>query len=172
MKKKIIALIFLSFFLLIPSSRVRGFTHIDNISNGISVYFLVHLNSTQSIEINVTHLLDGDFALFLFDRRPSESFVELDNTIDPRIFTIAINYSLDDHPYIFYTVSESTIYYIQLILLNNGPDTFFLNCDRELNRYYLPIIPGYYIEFILLGILISVSVVIFLKRRNHFSFSR
>ena len=164
MKKKIIVLAVLSFLLLIPSSRVKGFTHIDNINDGISVYFLVHLNTTQSIEINVTHLNEGEFALFLFDQRPTESFLELDNTLDPRIFSVAINYSLGDNPYIFYTVSESTIYYIQLVLLNNGPDTFFLNCDRDLTRYYLPIIPGFPIEITVISSLLAIAILIFVKK--------
>jgi hypothetical protein len=145
---------------------VHGFTHIDNINDGISVYFLINLNASQSIELNVTHLSVGDFVLFLFDQRPTESFVGLDNTLDSRIFSAAINYSLDDNPYLFHVVSETTIYYIQLILLDNGPDTFFLNCDRDLTRYYLPLIPGYQIELIVMSVLLSIGVVMILKRNR------
>jgi hypothetical protein len=166
MKKKIIVLVVLSFFLLIPSSRVQAFTHVDNINDGIPVYFLVHLNSSQSIELNVTHISEGDFVLFLFDQRPTESFIELDNSLDPRIFTLAINYSLDDNPYILHTVSESRIYYIQLILLANGPDTFFLNSDRDLTRYYLPLIPGFQTEMILISIVLSIGFIILLKKNR------
>ena len=166
MKRKIVVLAFLSVFLLVPTSKVQGFTHIDNINDGISVYFLVHLNATQSIEINVTHLSEGDFVLFLFDQRPTESYLELDYSLDSRIFSIAINYSLDDNPYIYYVASETTIHYMQLILLDNGPDTFFLNCDRDLTRYYLPLIPGFQTEIVILNIILSIGIIALLKKNK------
>ena len=166
MKRKIVVLAVLSFFLLVPTLKVRGFTHIDNINDGISVYFLVNLNATQSIEINVTHLGEGEFVLFLFDQRPTESYLGLDYSLDSRIFSIAINYSLDDNPYINHVASESSIHYMQLILLDNGPDTFFLNCDKELTRYYLPLIPGFQTEIIVVRILLSIGVIMLLKRNR------
>lgn len=166
MKRKYLAITLLTLMTLIPTVSVFGFEHIDNINDGISVYFLVHLEPGENIEINVTHNGDGNFTLFLYDSRPTESFINIDKSLNPNIFDVAINYSLDDNPYINYTVSESKIYYIELILIENGPDTFFFYCNNdELTRYYLPIIPGYQIGLLILTLILTSSLIILFKKK-------
>lgn len=166
MKRKYLAITLLTLITLIPTVRVFGFEHIDNINDGISVYFLVHLETDENIVINVTHIGDGNFNLFLYDTRPTESFINIDNSLNPDIFDVAINYSVEDNPYINYTALLSKIYYIELILIENGPDTFFFYCNNdELTRYYLPIIPGYQIGLLILTITITSSLIILFKKR-------
>jgi len=151
---------------LIPTVSVFGFEHIDNINNGISVYFLVSLEVDENIVINVTHNGVGNFNLFLYDTRPTESFLNIDNSLNPDIFDVAISYSIEDNPYINYTASEYKIYYIELILIENGPDTFFFYCNNdELTRYYLPIIPGYQIGFLILSLFVISSLIILFKKK-------
>ena len=167
MKRKYLAITLLTLMTLIPTVSVFGFEHIDNINDGISVYFLVHLEPGENIEINVTHNGDGNFTLFLYDSRPTESFINIDKSLNPSIFDVAINYSLDDNPYINYTVSESKIYYIELILIENGPDTFFFYCNNdELTRYYLPIIPGFQVELLIFSSFLTVGLVLILYKRR------
>ncbi|NVM17690.1 MAG: hypothetical protein HWN80_08235 [Candidatus Lokiarchaeota archaeon] len=166
MKRKYLAITLLTLMTLIPTVSVFGFEHIDNINDGISVYFLVHLEASENIEINVTHSDNGNFNLFLYDKRPTESFINIDNSLNPDIYDVAINYSIDDNPYINYTVSASKIYYIELILIENGPDTFFFYCSNdELTRYYLPIIPGYEMGFLILTLILTSSLIILFKKR-------
>ncbi|MBY8988888.1 MAG: hypothetical protein KGD61_10575 [Candidatus Lokiarchaeota archaeon] len=166
MKRKYLAITLLSLMTLIPTVSVFSFEHIDNINDGISVYFLVHLEPSENIEINVTHNGNGNFTLFLYDNRPTESFLNLDNSLKPDIFDVAISYSIEDNPYINYTVSASKIYYIELILIENGPDTFFFYCNNdELTRYYLPIIPGYQIGFLILTLILTSSLIILFKKK-------
>ena len=172
MKRKYLTITLLSLMALIPTASVFGFEHIDNINDGISVYFLVHLDVGENIEINVTHDGDGNFTLFLYDTRPTESFVNLDNSLNPDIFDVAISYSIEDNPYINYTVSESKIYYIELILIENGPDTFFFYCNKEgLTRYYLPLIPGYQINILILTVILTSSLMVLfmkkIKKKSH-----
>ncbi|MFX0019432.1 MAG: hypothetical protein ACFFAK_05700 [Promethearchaeota archaeon] len=150
MKKRIFILPLLALLLLIWVPSVHAYEYSDNINEGISVYYLTALDVGESIEINVTHLGDGNFTLFLFDERPFESYVNFDKTLNKEIFNIAINYSLDENPYLFYNASESKIFYFQLILLDEGPDTFFIYSNKELTRYYLPIIPGYHLLLLII----------------------
>jgi len=167
MKRKYLAITLLTLMTLIPTVSVFGFEHIDNINDGISVYFLVHLEPGENIEINVTHNDNGNFTLFLYDSRPNESFINIDKSLNPNIFDVAINYSLDDNPYINYTVSESKIYYIELILIENGPDTFFFYCNNdELTRYYLPIIPGFQVELLIFSSFLTIGLVLILYQRR------
>ena len=166
MKRKYLAITLLTLLTLIPTVSVFGFEHIDNINDGISVYFLVSLEADENIIINVTHTGEGNFTLFLYDSRPIESFLNLDNSLNSDIFDVAISYSIDDNPYINYTVSEDKIYYIELILLENGPDTFFFYCNNdELTRYYLPIIPGFQIDLLVLTLILTSSLIILFKKK-------
>ena len=167
MKRKYLTVPILALMALIPMVSIFGFEYIDNINDGISVYFLVDLETGENIEINVTHTGDGNFTLFLFDSRPSQSYVNDDKTLNPIIFQVALNYSIDDNPYINYTVSETKIYYIELILIDNGPDTFFLvsNID-ELTRYYLPIVPGYQIELVIVVFVLTTSLLLLYKMKS------
>jgi len=167
MKRKFLAFAVFTLFILIPPANVSGFEDIGNINDGISVYFLAHLNKSQTIEINITHTGDGNFALFLFDKRPTEYFIELDKSLNPRIFDVAINFSLDDNPYINYTAPESKIYYIQLILIENGPDTFFLHCNLDsLTRYYIPSISGYNVSFLIISLILVFGIILYRGKKK------
>ena len=167
MKRKYLTVPILALMFLIPIVSILGFEHIDNINDGISVFFLVDLEEGENIEINVTHIEDGNFTLFLFGSRPTDSYVNDDKTLNPIIFQIALNYSIDDSPYINYTVSQSKIYYIELILIDNGPDTFFLRSNiDELTRYYLPIVPGFQVELLIFSSFLTIGFVLILYKRR------
>ncbi|MFX0025115.1 MAG: hypothetical protein ACFE8M_01780 [Candidatus Hermodarchaeota archaeon] len=167
MKKKILILPLLILLLFIWVPSVQGYEYSDNINEGISAYYLTALDAGETIEVNVTHLEDdGNFTLFLFDERPLESYVNFDKTLNYEIFNIAINYSLDDKPYLFYNASESKIYYFQLILLDFGPDTFFIYSDKELTRYYLPIISGYHLLLLTILIPFISGILLFIHKKK------
>ncbi len=167
MKRKYLTVPILALMLLIPIGSTFGFEHIDNINDGISVFFLVDLEEGENFEINITHTGDGNFTLFLFDSRPTQPYVKEDKTLNPIIFQVAVNFSIDDNPYINYTASQSKIYYIELILVDNGPDTFFLRTNiDELTRYYLPIVPGFQVELLILSSFLTVGLVLILYKRR------
>ena len=167
MKRKYLAIPILALMALIPIASVLGFEYVDNINDGISVYFLVDLEAGENIEINITHTGDGNFTLFLFGSRPTQTYVNDDKTLNPNIFQVALNYSIDDNPYINYTVSQSKIYYIEVILIDNGPDTFFLSSNiDELTRYYLPIVPGYQIALVIIALVIPTSLLLLYKMKS------
>ena len=167
MKRKFLAFTVFTLFILIPPANVSGFERIENINDGIYLYFLTHLNTSQTITINVTHTGDGNFALFLFDKRPTESFVNFDKSLNSRIFDVAINYSEDDNPYINYTAPVSKIYYIQLILIENGPDTFYLQCNLDsLTRYYLPNISGYNVSFLIISLILAFGIILYRGKKK------
>ena len=166
MKTKYITGFVLISLLIFCIPKVNAFEYIDNIEDGISVYFLVSLDEGENFEVNITHSGTGNFTLFLFDFRPYTSHVNLDNKLNNEIYDVAINYSLSDNPYINYSISEAHIYYIQIILLENGPDTFFLNCNYDLTRYYLPTIPGYNVYLVItLFTLVVPLILISIKKK-------
>jgi len=167
MKRKYLTVPILALMALIPMVSILGFEYIDNINDGISVYFLVDLEMGENIELNVTHNGDGNFTLFLFGSRPTQTYVNDDKTLNSNIFQVALNYSIEDNPYINYTVSQTKIYYIELILIDNGPDTFFLTSNiDELTRYYLPIVPGFQVELLFITSFLTIGLVLILYKRR------
>ncbi len=122
----------------------------------------------ENLEITLNHEGSGNFTVFLFNRRPVDSKINDDNTLKEDIFfsppTVA--YSLEDVPYINYTASVETIYYIEIILISGGPDTFTLTSTKDLTRYYLPLIPGFQLEIIVITLIISIGLLILINKRR------
>ncbi|MFW9825446.1 MAG: hypothetical protein ACFFE4_21065 [Candidatus Thorarchaeota archaeon] len=154
------------FFLIIPIVNVKAFTYTDYINNGNYVFFLFDLEVGNNTEISVTRNDNGNFTLFLFNKRPIEAYVKGDKTLDNRIFSNVINYSLIDNPYLNFTAPETKVYYIEIILAGGGPDSYTLNCDRDLTRYYLPIIPGYPIETIIFLSIATIGILLVIYKKK------
>ncbi len=176
--KKIIFLGLFIFF-LVPIVEAKGFMYIDHIKDGNYAFFLIDLGENDNIELNVTHDGSGDFALFIFNKRPIESYVKSDKTLNPEVFNnYTVNYSLDDNPYLNYNSTVAKIYYIEIILLSGGPDTFILTSritnssgiprdNQDLTRYYLPIIPGFQLDVLIPVLIFSLGVIfIFYKKKK------
>ena len=163
--KKIILFISL-FFLLTPIINVKAFTYVDYINNGNYAFFLFDLGAGNSTEISVTHNENGNFTLFLFDKRPTEAYVTVDKSLDNRIFSNVNKSSLIDKPYINFTASDTKVYYIEVILVGGGPDSYNLTCTEDLTRYYLPIIPGFQTELLLFSSILSVGLILILYKKK------
>lgn len=166
MNYKKISLSILLLFLLLPMTDVVPFTHIDNIKDGNYVFFLVDLEVDENLELNLVHTGSGNFTLFLFDTRPDLSYVNDDKSLNENIFTKAMNYSLDDNPYINFTATEPRIYYIEIILVSGGPDTFTLTANKDLTRYYLPIIPGFPLGYLIISLSFVLAIVFILNKKK------
>lgn len=154
--------------LLIPMTNALAFTYIDNIKDGDYTLFLIDLQIDDNLELNVTHTGTGNFTLFLFNIRPEQTYVNNDGTLNLMIFNNppSVAYSLDDNPYINYTATEPKIYYIEVILVSSGPDTFTLTSNKDLTRYYLPIIAGFPLEFLLISLSFALAFVIILYQKK------
>ncbi|MFX1390969.1 MAG: Loki-CTERM sorting domain-containing protein [Promethearchaeota archaeon] len=131
---------------------------------------MTDLNATdpEPLEVSLVHDGSGNFTLFLFNQRPSGSNLNSDNTLNSNIFNNppTVAYSLDDNPDINYTAPEDKIYYIEVILVSGGPDTFTLTANKDLTRYYLPLIPGFHIGFLLISIICALGVIFLLHRKK------
>ena len=171
MNYKKIILICSLFFLLIPITTVKAFIYTDYIKNGNYAFFLFDLQVGNNTQISLNHEDSGNFTLFLFNKRPGQSYVKGDKSIDNDIFSnpSLVDFSLNDSPYINYTSTETKIYYIEIILVGGGPDAYYLTILPEgytITRYYLPIIPGYRLDFILISIISALGIAILLYKKR------
>ena len=159
------------FFLLVPIVNVKAFIHLDYIKDGNYAFFLFDLQTGNNTQISVTHDGSGNFTLFLFNKRPAKSYVNADKTLSDNIFSSSslVDFSLDDNPYLNYTSPDTKIYYIEIFLVSGGPDAYNLTILPDgytVTRYYLPIIPGFRLEFILISIISTVGIVILLYKKR------
>jgi hypothetical protein len=152
---------------------VKAFIHLDYIKDGNYAFFLFDLQTGNNTQIDVMHEESGNFTLFLFNKRPVKSYVKVDKSLDENIFSnpSLVDYSLADNPSINYTAPETKIYYIEVILVSGGPDTYNLTIlpdEYTVTRYYLPIISGFRLEVILLSITLALGVIFIISRKRIF----
>jgi hypothetical protein len=150
---------------------VKAFVHLDYIKDGNYAFFLFDLQTGNNTQISVIHDDSGNFTLFLFNKRPVKSYVRADKTLDENIFSnpSLVDFSLDDNPFINYTSPETKIYYIEIILVSGGPDSYSLTILPDgytVTRYYLPIIPGFRLEFIFISIIFALGITFLLFRKR------
>jgi len=150
---------------------VKAFIHFDYIKDGNYAFFLFDLQTGNNTQISVNHDDSGNFTLFLFNKRPVKSYVNADKSLDENVFSNPSlqDFSLDDNPYINYTSPETKIYYVEIILVGGGPDAYNLTILPDgytVTRYYLPIIPGFPLEFILISIVFAVGITLILFRKR------
>jgi hypothetical protein len=178
MKYKKTSISILLLLMVIPINNVLAFSYIDNVNDGNYIFFLIDLDVDHNIELSLTHTESGNFTLFLFNVRPVQSYINDDNTLRGIIFNTppTVAYSLDDNPYINYTSLEEKIYFIEIILLSGGPDTFSFTStitysngtiiNKELTRYYLPIIPSFPLEYVITSIVVAVSSILIIYKKK------
>ena len=162
-------LAFLVFLLLFPITYTLADTHFvfeDQMNDGDSLFFLVDLEKDDEIEVELKTYEEGYFHLYLFDDRPTETHVNYDNSIDSDINKDKVAHDSGKHPEINYTAEDDQIYYLQVILTKNGPDLFKLEANQKLTRYYLPQIPGYELEILMISLIFSIGIIIYIVKRK------
>lgn len=169
MKYRKFLLIILLGFILFPVINVSAYEYKEKIKNSFTVYYLVDLNEGDELNLELTPYENGNFTLFLFNERIIKSHIFPNGSVNPEIYEKAMIYDLSENPSISYTAEEFQIYYIQIILMENGPDIFILNSNHELSRYYLPQIPGIPLEILLMSsIILSGLLIISISRKITF----
>lgn len=171
MNYKKFTVLFSVFLLVIPIMGVKAFVHLDYIKDGNYAFFLFDLQAGNNTQITVNHEDSGNFTLFLFNKRPIQSYVKADKSLNINIFSkpSLVNYSIDDTPFINYTAPETKIYYIEVILVKGGPDSYNLTVLPEgytVTRYYLPIINSYRLEIVLPSIVLTIGVLFIISKKN------
>ncbi|MFX1338738.1 MAG: hypothetical protein ACFFDK_09025 [Promethearchaeota archaeon] len=164
-------LAFVVFLLLFPVSYSLAktkFVFEDQMNDGNSLFFLVELEEDDELKVDLKARENGYFHLYLFDKRPTETHVNIDNSIDSGINKDKVAHDAGTKPHINYTAEDDQIYYLQIILQKNGPDFFKLESNKKLSRYYLPQIPGYPIEVLMVSLVLSIGIIIYLVKKKKF----
>ena len=107
------SVIFLLLFPVTYSLADAKFKFEDQMNDGNSLFFLVELEEDDEIEIDLRARENGYFHLYLFDERPTETHVNMDNTIDSDIKKDKVAHDSGGKPDINYTAEDDQIYYLQ-----------------------------------------------------------
>ena len=159
MKYKKILLLVILLLPVISVTNVRADVTIppESLETGNTAFYLCAVNQSQTLEVNLTRSGTGNFEIYLLNKRPFGNDIDIYAIVDE-----------DDsiNPAILYTAVEDKIYYVQINLVSNGPDIFSLSSSHNLIRYYLPQIPGYPLEYIIISIISGFGLIYLFKKRN------
>ncbi|MHA1610507.1 MAG: hypothetical protein ACTSYU_00520 [Promethearchaeota archaeon] len=196
--KKTLIVAILSFFFLIQTNILAGtaqsnnaeqesFSEIFRMENDSSRYYITDLdtNETWSIKLNASY--KGIFYIFLFEERPEEELTLDETTSDPLIYDTAVAYN-NTPSYLFdsdlndtisnvcldytYTGDQTILFFLQIILVENGPDSFQLWSSKEIQPYYIPFIAGYSTIATIGGTVLAFFGIFFvINRKKHIKFT-
>ncbi|MFX1274041.1 MAG: hypothetical protein ACFFBP_08320 [Promethearchaeota archaeon] len=161
MKKKY-TFILITFLITIffPFSVVSANMPPENLYTNSSAFYVCALNKYDILTLNLTPSDTGSgvFSMYLLNERPLN-----DNLVSGTIVAEGLN--------IYYNATNRQIYYIKIHLAENGPDTFQLTVMVngefvQLVRYYIPQIPGFPLEFLLLSITIGFGLILYIIRKR------
>lgn len=157
-KNKTLIILALCFMGLSPLTVVSADILPENLYTGSSAFYVCALNQDDILTLNLTHTGIGNFSLYLLNARP---------IIDDINMGAIVAQGLD----IYYNATNTQIYYVQVYLSDNGPDIFEItvrvnDVNIDLIRYYIPQIPGYPLEFLILSISIGFGFIYLIRKRK------
>jgi len=149
------------------------------LQQGATRFYVVNLTVDANWIINCTAYYKGVFHIYLFDERPTDNHVLRDGSLDASITDQAVAYN-ETPSLIFssdlndtvnsvtlnYTAPSYKLYYLEIIVVENGPDTFRLESNYALQAYYIPFIPGYNIEILASCAVLSLFLIYFKIRKR------
>lgn len=194
-EKTLFVAIILSIFLLgqsnvlahLNSAETESFYEIFRMENDTAKFYITTMdtNETWNIELNASY--QGIFYIFLFEERPLTDFTLNNGTLDPQIYETAVAYnntpsdvfdsdlnaSISNVELNYtYKGEQAILFYLQIIIVESGPDSFKLWSSKEIQPYYVPFISGYStISTIGVTILTLFSIVFAMSRKRHLKFT-
>jgi len=162
-KSSLFLLLFLSVIVnaaILVAASDKEFSYVDRMNEGTAIFFIFDMEENERIEIWLKPDGKGDFGIFLFDEKPEKDYITQDRELSSKIYDKAILYDLHGNLYINFTADKNQIYYIEIVLLENGPDIFTLESTKKLTRYFIPAMPGFPLEVLLLTIIAGIIIII------------
>ena len=158
MKYKKLLLLALLSSILLPFTFSSADTHDENLYTGNSAFYLCALDEGETLTLNLTRLgTQGNFSMYLLNARP------LSETTD---MTAKVGTYYNNGMDIYYNATKSAIYYVQIILTDNGPAVFQIVSNMTLIRYYIPQIPGFPLEIVAISIAVGFGMIYVVRKRK------
>lgn len=168
-KLKIISILSILIFVFTTSFRASlGYSDTQEVRNNGTIFYLTSLNESESFQVNCSSKYNQYYSLFLFNKRPMSNYKYLNGSYSLKLYNLSIEFYEGFNPELVYVANETLIYYIQIILHNESSNLISINSNKDLVRYYLPLIESFSLEIIgITGIFtISIIIVSILKKKK------
>jgi hypothetical protein len=163
-------------------STQTNYTDQFRLENNTVRYYVTALNNSQSWDMNLTSVFHGIFYMFLFNFRPQQDYVSSNGTIDPKIYSLSIAYN--DTPVkinsttlvndtvnfisLSYVANATGLYYLAIALIGGTvPDAFILNSNSQIQAYFIPFLPGFPIEWVIIASSFGIWIIRKKVTKNH-----
>lgn len=150
-----------------PGAAGETFSKRVDVRGSESKFYLVSLEANQTLSVNVTSRKGGNFNLYLYNFRPSDSapHPELNS---PQVSCVVYDETANANASISFTSLGNRVYYLQVVLATPDPDTFFLDANKELTPYFIPFLPGFPVGPLIVAILLAggLEFAVVRKRRK------
>lgn len=163
-----------------PAPSAKLYTEQFRLEQNNIRYYVTALNETQVWEVNLTSVYHGIFHLFLFDERPQKEYLTENGSLDSIIYSECVAFnntpvlipsqSIENDTInlvsLSYTASNNSLYYLMIALVGGtAPDTFILTSNSQIQAYFIPFLPGYPIEWMMICSSIGFGILV-IKRRK------
>lgn len=149
------------------------------LQQGAVRFYVVNLTIDANLNINCTAYYRGVFHIYIFDERPDINHILKDGSLNASITDQAVAYN-ETSSLIFssnlndtvssitlnYTAQSHQLYYLEIIIVENSPDTFRLESNYELQAYYIPFIPGFKVDIFASCAIFTVFLIYFKIRKR------
>ncbi len=177
----VFGLVFMNFNVPIKPVYAEDNDFVDQyqLKQGTARFYVVNLTTNANLLINCSAYYKGVFYIYIFNERPLEGHVLRDGSIDESVTDKALAYnetssliyseSLNDTVSFItlnFTAPSYRLYYLEIILIENGPDTFKLESSHVMQAYYIPFILGYNLEIFVSCAVFATFLLVFKIRKR------
>ncbi|MCK4239198.1 MAG: hypothetical protein KAX33_08765 [Candidatus Lokiarchaeota archaeon] len=170
MKKFKIIIIFtiLLFLLTISTPQCLTYTDYQEVKSNGTIFYLVSLNKSETLNITCSSKYQLNYSLFVFNFRPTSNYKNPNGIYSSELYNLSITFYEGYYPELNFIANKALIYYIQIIVHNASSNLITIYSNKELGRYYLPLIDSYPLEIIGVTTIFTISTITFLilKKRK------
>ena len=170
MKKFKIIIIFtiLLFLLSISIPQCLTYTDYQEVKSNGTIFYLVSLNKSETLNISCSSKYQLSYSLFVFNFRPTSNYKNPNGIYSSELYNLSITFYEGYYPELNFIANKTLIYYIQIIVHNESSNLITIYSNKELGRYYLPLIDSYPLEIIGVITIFTISTITFLilKKRK------
>jgi hypothetical protein len=167
----LVSLIFIANVYSVRAAEVcsEGCSEQFRLEQGATRYYVTTLDVNETWKIDVTSVYEGIFEIYLYSERITEYTYQYEavasNNSGIKIFSTSLNDTVN-FVSANYTAKVKQMYYLEIVLVKNGPDTFVLKSSHSVQTYFIPFIPGYPIEIIMICGVFTIFILIRKFRKN------
>ena len=183
MKKRFSLVVIFVFSMFLMPNLVQGAEPVHDeqfrLEKNTTRYYVTSLEEGEVWFVNLTAQYDGVYNIFIYAERPTQSVLiegtaELNENVVANAavknMTPSETFSAGPNRTVCtisleYNATKTGLHYLEIVLLESGPDTYILTSSHEIETYFIPFISGFPIANTY-GIMITSIIALLILKRN------